>query len=223
MNNTGIFQTMSGGVDKFANPGFGESLVSGWQYLHHGLIAHVVINTHRPVTLTDGLLFVADDRVDHSVTLVVSSKNTTRHPLIWSVFRLPIREWKGQSMVLTGKENRSGLVGAVMTFQQVDGNGVTYYCQQYTENVNKTALVIMNLRTYARSTAVNVSQLVSSLYIDGAIVNQNYNIAQSSSGGFYVSATGAETISPGAHQIRLCSAARSVTDWTATYSVSILQ
>lgn len=95
------------------------------------------------------------------------------------------------------------------------------YCREYLESPQNTSLVVVSLLTNGQSNQPDISQLVTSISVDGVVVSQNYNVARTT-GGFYVSSTATETIAIGNRIVRLCVGARSITGWTVTYSISIL-
>ncbi len=109
-----------------------------------------------------------------------------------------------------------------MAFNGTDGGGVSYYCKNYNVTMGKTALIIMNLSTSAVSTTPNISQVVSTLYVNGLVSNQSYDVANTT-GGFYSSISSSETVGPGNNSIRLCSGYKAVTNLQSTYSVSVLE
>lgn len=104
-----------------------------------------------------------------------------------------------------------------------NSGGFDYYCKQYIEDIESSALVVASLRTSANATTNNYSQIVSYIDVNGRIVNQNYDIAQTASGGFYTSISGAETLNSGENIIRICSAFRAVSSPESRFSISILQ
>lgn len=124
---------------------------------------------------------------------------------------------------MVGKDQQSGGVGSILTDEGLNPNDqLRYFCKNYSQSFSATGLVIVNLATDGISDIANVSQLAAGIAVDGRSVASNYNIA-SNTGGFSVTSNATETVGPGVRPIRICTAARGVSNWRATYSVSIIQ
>lgn len=118
-----------------------------------------------------------------------------------------------------GKDSRTGLVSSVMEYQGV-GNSLSYYCKEYTEMVETSALVAANLFTQAIGEVPNYSVLTAYIQVGVNILGQNNTLA-ATTGGFSASTSIAEFLTAGTHRILICVAGRSLSNWTATFSIGV--
>jgi len=130
--------------------------------------------------------------------------------------------WKSQSMKLVGKDVQQGAVPNIMTYKGTGVDNLALYCRTYNLNIKSNSLLVLNLQTEAKSQVANYSEVVASFYIQGQLIARNYQVA-TTQGGFTTSVGASETAQPGETTVEICVESRSVTDWTARYSLSILE
>lgn len=130
--------------------------------------------------------------------------------------------WKSQSMKLLGKDVQQGEVTTLMTYRNTNEDGLAMYCRAYNQTINSDSLLVLNGTTNAISEVSNYSELVVSFNLGGQQIAMNYQVA-TSTGGFTTSVSASETVRAGQVQIEICVQSRSVTDWTARYSISVLE
>ncbi|CUJ63478.1 shufflon system plasmid conjugative transfer pilus tip adhesin PilV [Achromobacter xylosoxidans] len=132
--------------------------------------------------------------------------------------------WRKVSLSVTGKDSQAGPVSSVLRdYGHNPGDGLHYFCKDYQEVLEATGVVLFNIQTAGTAEQSRLSQLAALVAIDGRVLASNYDIAQSDNGGFSVSSSASDTLAAGSHLLRICAAARAVSDWTASYSVSVIR
>lgn len=96
--------------------------------------------------------------------------------------------------------------------------GVTTYCYWKSIQFAASSLFLAHLTVDGIAIAEG-SQLVATLYLNGSVLAKNYQYSRTS-GGFYTSAAGAQTVSAGTHSVEFCIGGMALSTWTPTYGMS---
>lgn len=99
-------------------------------------------------------------------------------------------------------------------------DGITYHC--LTRNINATATGLILVSTQLDAVAAHANaEVVVTIHLDNISIGRNYQISVGS-GGFYTSATGAETVNIGMHKIDICIGGTGLVSWTPYFSINAL-
>lgn len=98
--------------------------------------------------------------------------------------------------------------------------GVTTYCYWKSVEFAASGLFLAHLTVDGVALAEG-SQLVATLYFDGSVLAKNYQYSRTS-GGFYTSAAGSQTVSAGSHSLQFCIGGVSLSTWEPYYSLSAI-
>lgn len=105
------------------------------------------------------------------------------------------------------------------TYFGVQG-GLDSYCVTRNINAASTSLILAAAQVDAVANGPN-SEVVATIYLDGAVIGKNYQFSQSA-GGFYTSANGAETVTTGNHSVQICVGGAALSSWTPYFSLNVL-
>lgn len=128
--------------------------------------------------------------------------------------------WKPNKLSLVGKDSQSGLVGAVLSYAGNDGS-LSYYCKQYNETIETSALVAANLFSQGVGQIANYSAITVYIQVGSRIIGQNNSFSTTAGSGFSASTSIAEFLSAGSYSIRICVAGRSLSNWTTVFSIGV--
>src|SRR3546814_1263824 len=122
--------------------------------------------------------------------------------------------WKKSGMAVAFKE--TGL-WTCFSFVGTPG-GVTTDCYWKSVAFSASGLFLAHLTVDGVAIAEG-SQLVATLHLDGSVLAKNYQHSRTS-GGFYTSAAGSQTVSAGSHSVQFCIGGVSLSTWEPSYSLS---
>lgn len=131
--------------------------------------------------------------------------------------------WRKVSLSLQGKEIQSGPVGLVMTYEGKEPSGLDRYCRRYSQTVDSTALLTINLQQTAFGNGSSYSYIDTMVYVGNRLSGVNFATVENFTQNFGVSAAITETLPTGTTDFALCVRGSNVTGATTNYSVGLVQ
>jgi len=98
--------------------------------------------------------------------------------------------------------------------------GLDSYCLARNINATSAGLILASAQLDANAVGYG-SEIVVNLYLDGASIGKNFQFSLTS-GGFYTSASGAQTVPAGLHSIQICVGGAALVSWTPYFSINAL-